>query len=107
MRSSGRTTVSRTSERIDSVRRSRRGLFVRSACSILRLSGFGIVLIFFLAYSPEKIARATGRAEVASGLFERAVLAEPFSTYHAPVQMQDFFGTTAAQTAAFFCARHE
>src|SRR5213595_3241962 len=106
MRSSGRTTVSRTSERIDSVRRSRRGLLVRSACSILRLSLLGIVLIFFLAYSPEKVARATGGAEIPPGLFKRAVLAEPFSAHHAPVQMQDIFGTAAGQTTAFFCIRH-
>jgi hypothetical protein len=64
----------------------------------------GIVLILFLAYAPEKVARAAGGAEVTSGLFERAVLAEPFSAHHAPVQMQEIFGTATTQTAAFFGA---
>src|SRR5438270_11494068 len=107
MRSSALTIVSRTRERIDSLRRSLRGRFVRSACSRLRLSLFGIVLIFFLADSPEKIPRAAAGAETAPGLLERAILAEPFSAHHTPLEMHDLFGVAAADTAAIFDARHE
>src|SRR5258706_588725 len=60
MRSSGRTTVSRTSARIDSVRRSRRGLLAGAV--VVSVARFDVAIVV-IAVSVEKGARALAGAE--------------------------------------------
>src|SRR5262245_18808747 len=95
-------------ERMDSVRRRRRGRRVRSACSILRLSVLdSVVFIFFLAGSPEKVARAARGAEAAAGLLERAVFAEPFAADHASLENHRLRAGSANEADLLFQGRHE
>src|SRR5712692_10108944 len=103
MRSSGRTTVSRTSARTDSVRRSRRDRFFRSACcvSILGFAFFGSVLIFIVILSPEKIPRATRRAESPAGALEGMIGAEIFSAHQASIEVRLLLGISTDETTAF------
>src|SRR5216684_3172473 len=61
MRSSGRTTVSRTSALIDSVRRSRRGLLA-GAVVVVSVARFDVAIVV-IAVSVEKGACALGGAE--------------------------------------------
>src|SRR5437764_635952 len=61
MRSSGRTTVSRTNARIDSVRRSRRGLLA-GAVVVVSVARFDVAIVV-IAVSVEKRACALGGAE--------------------------------------------
>ena len=56
MRSSGRTTVSRTSARIDSVRRSRRGRRVGAVVAVKSVGG--VIVFVVIALSVEEGARA-------------------------------------------------
>src|SRR5215212_1702136 len=69
MRSSGRTTVSRTMERMASVRRRRRRRRVRGAAASAvprSTSLIDFVVIVFVSVKKE-VARAVGRAEAAAG----------------------------------------
>jgi hypothetical protein len=60
----------------------------------------GIVFIFFLTDSPEKGSTATARTESASCLFERALLAKPFSADHATLQEHLIAGGSADEAKA-------
>src|SRR3954454_1718238 len=91
MRASGRTTVSRTSARIDSVRRSRRG---RRSGAIA--SSVGAVIAFVvIAVSVEKGARALGGVESPPGRPVRAVRAEVLAASDAPFQQRRPLGNAA------------
>src|SRR5438105_11643374 len=91
MRSSGRTTVSRTSVRIDSVRRSRRGR--RSGAIASRVGG--VVTFVVIAVSVEKGARALRGVEPSPGGPVRAVRAEVPAAGHTPFQQHCPLGITA------------
>src|SRR3954454_13797370 len=84
IRSSGRATVSRTSVRIDSVRRSRRG---RRSGEIASSVG-GVIAFVVLAVSVDERARASGRAEPRPGGPVRAVRAEVLAAGDAPVEQR-------------------
>jgi hypothetical protein len=66
----------------------------------------GIVLIFFLTGSPEKIARTTSRAEAAASLFERAVFAEPLAADHAALEKHLIGGDSANEAEALLQCGH-
>src|SRR2546428_13101342 len=105
MRSSGLTIVSRTSERIASVRRRRRGRFFRSACVVAR-SRLGVALglgciVFIFRVTPKEIACATWGTEAPPCLLERAIGAEPFPADEAPFEVRHLFRVAAADAPAF------
>src|SRR5437870_3129236 len=69
MRSSAATTVSRTRERIDSLRRRRRGRRVRPPAPRAVISSFGGGIVFVvIVFSVEKVSRASrGAVSAARG----------------------------------------
>src|SRR5437763_1507840 len=91
MRSSGRTTVSRTSARIDSVRRRRRG---RRAGAIVSIIGT-VVAFVVIGLSKEKRPGALGRTEPPASGAVRAVRAEVLAAGRAPIQQRILLGTAA------------
>src|SRR5260370_42023341 len=99
MRSSGRTTVSRTSERIASVRRSRRGRRVsETAVVVTSLVGFEVFVVIFII-SPEVCSRAVERAEPPSAEAIRTVRTEFSRADRALLQPYGCVGGTADDAA--------
>src|SRR3954470_6719311 len=94
MRSSGRTTVSRTSARIDSVRRRRRG---RRAGAIASIAG-SVIAFVVIALSVKKRPGALGRTEPPAGGAVRAVRAERLAAGEAPLQQRILLGHAATGT---------
>src|SRR3954453_23183510 len=91
MRSSGRTTVSRTRARIDSVRRSRRG----RRSGVIASSVGGVIAFVVIAFSVKKRAGALGRAEPPPRGPVRAVRAEVLAASDAPPQQGRPLGNAA------------
>src|SRR5437762_5442606 len=105
MRSSGRTTVSRTRVRIPSVRRSRRGRCVRPVA--VRAVSVGSEIVFVVIHlSVVVLDRAVLRAEAAAHGLVRAVGAEPLAADDATLQMRHFFGVGASDAAPVFEQGH-
>src|ERR1041385_5170497 len=100
MRSSAFTTVSRTSERIDSLRRRRRGRSIRSAMprSLLVAEGIIFVVIFI---SVEKRACAFSRAEAAAGGAVSTVGTEVAAARDASLQPGRLLGLFAGDATPF------
>src|SRR6185369_962639 len=103
MRSSARTTVSRTRARMPSVRRSRRGRRVSAARTAVSIVGGEIV--FVIGVSVIELDRAWLRAEAAPHGFVRAVGAEPFAADDTAI-VHAFFGVAASGAASFVDKRH-
>ena len=79
---------------------------MRSACadrSVFGFAGnfFGIVLIFFVAYTPEKVACTTCGTESAAGPLERVVAAEILSAHQTTLQKRLGGRVSANETTAF------
>src|ERR1043165_3709832 len=102
MRSSAATTVSRTRERIDSLRRRRRGRRVSAATPRegWRSVGTGIVFVVIFV-SVEKVSRALRRAVAAAGGAVRAVGTEVAAAGNTTLQALRLFALAAADTASF------
>src|SRR5258705_5164866 len=91
MRSSRRTTLSRPSARIGSVRRSRRG----RRSGVIASSVGAVIGFVVITFSVEKRARALLRAESPSRGPVRAVGAEVLAAGDAPVEQRVLFGIAA------------
>src|SRR5258707_11617240 len=95
MRSSGRTTVSRTRVRIDSVRRRRRGRRV-IAPAVVSLDGIvGIEVFIVIVVSVKESTRAAGGAEAPAHGAIGAVGAEVLSADGARFESGDLLGIAA------------
>src|SRR5260221_3485821 len=106
MRSSGRTTVSRTRVRIDSVRRRRRGRRV-IAPVVVSLDGIvGIEVFVVIGLSIEERSGAGGRAEAAAYAAIRAVGAEVSSADDARFEASNILGVLADHALPFIGRRH-
>lgn len=92
---------------MDSVRRRRRGRLVRPACadagSVLGFAWnfFGIVLIFFVAYAPEKVAGTTRGTESTARSLEGVIAAEILSAHQTALEKRLGGRVSANETAAF------
>src|ERR1051325_2929055 len=106
MRSSAVTTVSRTSERIDSLRRRRRGRRVSPAAprEVRRSLGVGIVFVVIFGVSVEKVSRALRRAVAAAGGAVGAVGTEVAAAGDTTLQAGRLFAGFTTDAAPF---RHE
>src|ERR1051325_2908168 len=106
MRSSAVTTVSRTSERIDSLRPRRRGGRVRPAAprAVRRSVGDGIVFVVIVGVSVEKVPRALRRAVAAGGGAVGPVGTEVAATGYTTLQAGRLFAGFTTDAAPF---RHE
>src|SRR6266568_5207636 len=101
MRSSGRTTVSRTSERIASVRRSRLGRRVSETVVVVTsFVGIAVFTVIFII-SPVVGSRAVERAEAAAAQPVRAVRTELSSADRTFLEAHGFVGGTADDAAPF------
>src|SRR5689334_19159532 len=105
MRSSGRTMVSRTSERMPSVRRRRRGRRVSAAGAAVSVVGGEIVFVV-IDFSVVVLDRALLAAEAASHGLVRAVGTEPLAADHATLQVGRFFGVAAGGATSFVEQEH-
>src|SRR4051794_7942427 len=99
MRSSGRTTVSRTSVRIDSVRRSRRG---RRDGAVVAVSIGRVVAIVVITVSVEEGAGAFGGAEPPPRGPVNAVRAEVFAARRAVLENGTLLGIAATDAVPPF-----
>src|SRR5947209_16906238 len=105
MRSSGRTTVSRTRERMPSVRRRRRGRCVRPAR--VRVSVSGEVIVFVVIHlSVVKLDRTGLRAEAAAHSLVRAVGAIPLAADDATIEAGRLFGLAACGASSWIHHGH-
>src|SRR6185436_20071544 len=98
MRSSGRTTVSRTRARMASVRRRRRGRRLSGAAAAAAARSTPLIVfvdIVFVSLEKE-VAGAVGRAEAATGRAVGAVRAEQLRADRAALQPHHFFRLPAA-----------
>src|ERR1700682_2351987 len=95
MRASGRTTVSRTRLRIDSVRRRRRGRRVMAPAVVSFVGIEGVRVFVVIGVSVEKGAGAGGGAEAAAEGAIRAVGAEVLPADGALLEARDLFGVAA------------
>src|SRR5438128_963045 len=84
MRSSGRTTVSRTSARTDSLLRRRRGLRTRLACAVVTAASLRLFVL--ISVSVEECFGATGPAEAPPQRAMRAIGAEIAATNGTPFE---------------------
>src|ERR1043165_6666289 len=102
MRSSAATTVSRTRERIDSLRRRRRGRRVSAATPRegWRSVGTGIVFVVIFV-SVEKVSRALRRAVAAAGGAVSAVGTEVAAAGNNKLHALPLFTLAAADAASF------
>src|SRR5262245_58963650 len=105
MRSYGRTTVSRTRARTDSVRRRRRGRRVSAARAAVSVVGSEIVFVV-IDFSVVELHRAGLRAEAAPHRLVRAVGAEPLAADDATIEAEGLFGVSASGTAPIFGQGH-
>src|SRR5215212_5307732 len=98
MRSSGRTMVSRTRDRIASVRRSRRGRRVRgaAAAAVTRSASLIVRVVIVFVSVKKEVARAVGRAEAAPGGAVGAVEAEHLRADGATLERSVLFAVPAA-----------
>src|SRR5712691_12259082 len=106
MRSSGLTTVSRTSDRIDSVRRNRRGRRVKSAGFVVTSLFDWLVVVVVIQSFPEKSAGAVFGAKSPAGLLERAVGAIPFAADPAALEVRLLIGIPASDASSFLNFHH-
>src|SRR5438874_1011646 len=103
MRSSGRTTVSRTSERIDSLRRSRRGRRVSGARTAVVAGSSLVGLMLFVVIvtvSIEEGFGAGGGAEAAAQGAVGAVGTEVAPADHTALEAGHFFRVAARDAFA-------
>jgi hypothetical protein len=104
MRSSGRTIVSRTIDRIASDRRSLRGLFVGLSVVALMSLPDGLFVVVVILSFPEECPCTVAAAEAAACQLECTVRAEPLAADQAPFEVRFRFGIPAADTSAIlFC----
>src|ERR1043166_1772590 len=102
MRSSAVTTVSRTRERIDSLRRSRRGRRVRAAAPRAAWSSVGTGIVFVVIFvSVEKVSGALRRAVAAAGGAVGAVGTEVAAAGHTTLQALRLFAPAAPDAGPF------
>src|SRR6266511_1642327 len=103
MRSSAATTVSRTRERIDSLRRRRRGRRVRPPAprEVRRSLGAGIVFVVIFFFSVEKVSRALRGAVSAARGAVGAVGTEVAAAGNTPLEPLRLFALVATDAASF------
>src|SRR5437016_7869359 len=102
MRSSAATTVSRTRERIDSLRRRRRGRRVRPPAprEVRKSVGAGIAFVV-IVFSVEKVSGALPRAVSAAGRAVGAVGTEVAAAGNTTLEPFRLFAVAATDAASF------